>query len=91
VGDEHEGLSLLLIEADEEVHDLLASLGVEGAGRLVGPDDGRRIHQRAGDGDPLLLSAAHLGRALVSLIREADHLEGVHGEPARLLRLGACD
>jgi hypothetical protein len=91
VGDEHEGLFLLPVQPDEEVHDLLAGLGVEGSGRLVGPDDGGRVHQRPGDGDPLLLPAAHLGRALAGLVCEADHPEGVHGEPAGLLRLGARD
>ena len=40
-------------------------LRVEVAGRLVGQDDPRLADQRAGDGDPLLLAAGQLVRAVV--------------------------
>lgn len=77
MGDEDEGLVLLLVQPDEEVHDLPRSLRVEGARGLVSPHDGRLVDQRTGDGHPLLLAAAHLHGKLPGLDREAHHLEGV--------------
>jgi hypothetical protein len=49
------------------------------------------VYEGAGDGDALLLAAAHLRRALVRLLREADHLQRVEGPPAGLLLLFAGD
>src|SRR5215213_6999509 len=89
VGDQDEGLLLALVQPDQEVHYSAGRLGVERAGRLVGPHDGGVVNQRAGHRDALLLAAAHLGRAFFRLIREPHHLDGVLGPPPGLLRLVA--
>src|SRR3712207_1315824 len=91
VGDQDEGLLLPLVHPDQEVHDPLRRLRVEGAGRFVGPDYGRVVHERAGDGYALLLAAAHLGRTFLCLIREPHHLDGFLRPLAGLLRLLAGD
>ncbi len=49
-----------LVEFLEQLHDLHARGGVEGAGGLIGQQHDRRVYERAGDGDPLLLSAGEL-------------------------------
>ena len=56
----------------EDIHDLHGGLGVERAGRLVGKQDIRVVHERAGNGDALHLAAGHLVRLLIELIAEAD-------------------
>jgi hypothetical protein len=50
------GHFLLAIEPLEDRHNLLAGLGVERAGRLVGQDDPWAVDQRAGDRHALLLA-----------------------------------
>src|SRR5688572_16551424 len=64
-----------LVELDEEFHDLERALGIEVAGRLVGEQDFGIGHQRAGDGDALLLAARQLGRRVVGPRHEADPVE----------------
>src|SRR5215203_3172871 len=91
VGDQDEGLLLPLVHRDQEVHDPLRGLRVEGAGRFVGPDYGRVVHERAGDGNALLLAAAHLGRTFLGLVRKPHHLQGVLRPLAGLRRLAAGD
>ena len=49
--------ALVDVQLLEEAHHLGAGLGVQVAGRLVGQDDARIVHQRAGDGHALLLAA----------------------------------
>ena len=56
VGYHHDGGSLG-IQFLQQVHDLLAVLGVEVTGRLIGEDQLRTGHYGAGDGDALLLTA----------------------------------
>ena len=53
---EHDGIALG-VQMVEERHDLLAGLGVEIAGRLIGEDDRRMIDQGTGDGYALALAA----------------------------------
>ena len=72
----------------ENIHDLHGGLGVERAGRLVGKQDIRIVHKRAGDGDALHLAAGHLVRLLVELIAETD-LSERFGRPRLSLR--RCD
>src|SRR5215213_5811803 len=74
VGDEHEGLPMLPVELYKQGHDLRASLGIQRPGGLVGPHYGGVVHQRAGDGHPLLLAAAHLVWALLGLLGNSDCL-----------------
>src|SRR5437667_11034754 len=60
VGDEDEGLPLLAVQVDQEIHDLRRCLRVEVAGRFIRPHDCGVVHEGAGDRDPLLLSCAEL-------------------------------
>ena len=62
VGDDDDGLALA-VEVGEEVEDLVAGLGVEVAGGLVGQEERRALDQGAGDRHPLALAARHLVRA----------------------------
>ncbi len=52
------------VEAPQDVHHLLAVLGVEVAGGFVGEDQGGLAHDGAGDGGALLLSAGQLVRVV---------------------------
>ena len=74
VGDEDDGVALG-VEVVEERHDLLAGLGVEVAGGLVGEDDGGTVDQRAGDGDALALAAGELVGLVHHAGAEVDGLE----------------
>ena len=60
VGDDHHGGAEPRVEIADQREDVVASLGVEVAGRLVGQQDGRIDRQRARDGDPLALAARQL-------------------------------
>src|SRR4029450_11252835 len=53
-GDQHDGLAVL-VQLVQQVDDLGGHLGVEVAGRLIGPHDRRPRRQRPGHRDPLLL------------------------------------
>ena len=53
------------MQAIHQGHDFVAGLGVEIASGFVGQNDGRAVHQSAGDGDSLALSAGKL----VGLVR----------------------
>ena len=59
----------------EDIHDLHGGLGVERAGRLVGKQDIRIVHKRAGDGDALHLAAGHLVGLFIHLIAETHALK----------------
>ena len=52
---------------------------VEGAGRLVGEQEARVVHERPRDGDALLLAARQLHGAMVGAVREADAAERLQG------------
>ena len=75
VGDDDEGLVVLPVELHQEVHDIIGGLGIQIAGGLVGPHDGRTVHQAPGDGHPLLLATAELGGLLMGLLFQSDHLQ----------------
>ena len=55
VRDEDDGIACLM-QAGEKRHDLAARLRIEVAGWLVGKQDRRVVHQRAGDRHALTLS-----------------------------------
>src|SRR6516165_3546683 len=64
VGDHDDRLAELAHAAAEQVQDLRTGPGVEVAGGLVGEDDLRPAGQGPRDGDPLLLPAGQLRRAV---------------------------
>ena len=72
----------------QQVHDLHARLGVEGAGGLVGQQDFGVVDEGARDGDALHLAARHLRGLLVDMVFQADPFQGVEGP---LAALGARD
>ena len=96
MGDEDDGFALG-VEAVEGVEDFQAGLRVEVAGRLVGEDEERVIHQRAGDGDALLLPAGELLGAMVEAVAQTHHLREplavfeTGGEVAALVEQGDVD
>jgi hypothetical protein len=57
VGDQDEGLAVVVVEAIDELHDLFGRVGVEVACWLVGEDDGWFGRQGTGDRYALLLAA----------------------------------
>ena len=59
----------------QQVHDLDARLGVQGARGLVCQHDLWVVHESAGDGDALHLAAGELSRALVDVLAQAHALE----------------
>ena len=65
VGDHDDGVALPR-EVLEQRQDLGAARAVECAGGLVGEDDLAAVHERARDGDALLLAARQLGSAWCS-------------------------
>ena len=81
VGDEHAGGARVAAGA-QQAQDLLAGLGVERAGRLVGEDQPPLADDRAGDRDPLLLAAGHLVGEPVGEVADADLLQRGLGDLA---------
>ena len=88
MGDHDDG-DALVVQFLEHAHDFDAGLAVEVAGRLVGEQQRRLVHQRAGDGDALLLAAGKLVGMMVGALAEADQFERVHGAFVLLVRLDA--
>ena len=74
VGDDDDGVAAM-VELVEERHDLVAGLGVEVAGGLVGEDDRGAIDERAGDGDALALSAGELVGLVAHAAVEVDGVQ----------------
>src|SRR5881409_3240843 len=68
-------LSELLVEAAEQVEDLLSGLRVELPGGLVRQEERRVIREGHSDGDPLLLAAAQLVGTVARTLRHAHELE----------------
>src|SRR6202040_1941856 len=62
-GHEHRGAAV--VDLEKELDDPPRRVGVQVAGGLVGDEDARPVHERAGDGDALLLTATQLVRILV--------------------------
>ena len=67
-----EGESLLLAQPEEELEELTLTDAVEGAGRLICQHDLGVIDDRSRHGDPLLLPARQLRRAVVQPITEGE-------------------
>ena len=77
VGDRHHGLAVLVDQFAQHLEHLLAGLGIERAGRLVGEDDRRLVGERARHRDALALAAGQLVRPLVHVIGEAERAEQI--------------
>ena len=75
---ERDGLPLR-IQFLEEHHDFVARARIKVTRRFVGEDDHGVVHEGAGDGDALLLAAAHLVWHVVHAVGESHALEGRHG------------
>ena len=65
----------------EDLQDARAALLIKVAGRLVGQDQRRLVHERPGDRHALPLATRQLGRQVAQAVAEADALE----RPARSL------
>src|SRR5258705_2858394 len=74
---EDDGDAALDVEALEDAHHLDARLRVEIAGRLVGEQQRRVVHQRPRDGDRLWLAAGELIRMVAKPVAEAYGLQRV--------------
>ena len=77
MGDQDDGAASL-VEAVEDLQNVLAGLGVQGAGGLIGHDDGRMGGDGPGDGDSLLLASGHLGGPVAEAVGHAHPLQGGH-------------
>ena len=74
MGHQHDRLAPA-IEVLEQRQRVLAISSVERAGRFVGQQDGRSVHDRAGDRDALPLAAAERGREVPRLVGQAELAE----------------
>ena len=74
------------VQLSEERQHLVAGLRVEGAGRLVGEEEGRPVRERPRDGDALALPARELRREDVRLLGDPDLLEQLERPRRRSLR-----
>ncbi len=82
MGDVDGGDAEVLLHLLQLVAQLHAQLCVKVGKRLVHADDGRSRHQRAGDGNALLLAAGELRDGLFELIVGKIHLAGDLAHPA---------
>ena len=69
----------------EQPHDLLAGGAVEVAGRLVGQENARLVHQRPGDGHALPLAAGELVGPVLHPVAQPHPRERLGGELPALL------
>ena len=63
----------------EQSQDFVAALAVQGAGGLVGENHRRVVHQGAGDGDALLLTAGKFRGTMRGAVAEAEAREQARG------------
>ena len=63
------------VELFEQAHELDADPVVDIAGRLIGEQQMGAIDHRAGDGDPLLLTAAELLGSDIGVLTQADPVQ----------------
>jgi hypothetical protein len=75
----------------EELDDLLAGAVIEVAGGLVGEEQRRVHHKRAGQRGPLLLAARQLAWPMGQPVREPDATEHLFGQPEGLVARTAGD
>src|SRR3982074_1618666 len=75
--DQHDGAALL-VEIAQQLHDLETGFAVEVPCRFIGQQDGRARHQRAGDGNALLLAARELVGQVAGAFQQTDRFERGH-------------
>ncbi len=75
VRDDDECGAQRMVGLQQEIEDRLRVVGVERARRLISQDDARMADERAGDGNPLALSARELIRELFGLVPDAEERE----------------
>jgi hypothetical protein len=75
VGDHHDGLAKVAIELLQKLQHVTGTDGVKIAGGLVGEDQIRIGHDRAGNGDALFLPAGQLSGKMVHAVVEPDQLQ----------------
>ena len=78
MGHQHDGHAFA-VELLEQGHHLDTSAGVQGAGGLVGHDDGRPVHHGPGYGHPLLLATGELGGHVVFTLGQTHRLQHLAG------------
>src|SRR6185369_13955076 len=79
-----------LVQLFQQLHHRLGVPRVKVAGRLVGEQDRRLAHHRAGHRDALLLTARELRRVVLHPVRHADPLQGLLHALLALLRRHAA-
>ena len=72
---QHQRGSFALVERDQQFQHMLAVLRVQIAGRLVGQQNRRPNHERAGQRDALLFAAGKLDRVMIAAVQQADAFE----------------
>ena len=75
VGDHQDGLAEALVQVAQNLQHGFRILGVQVAGGLVGQQDGRVVHDGAGDGDALLLAAGERVGLVVQAVRDAEQAQ----------------
>ena len=72
----------------EQRHDFRAGFGIEISRRLVREQDGRLVHQRAGDGDALALAAGKFVGLVMNAVGQADVAPALRARSAGVRRTG---
>ena len=75
----------MLIDRFQRPHQHAGAGGIQGAGRFVREDERRRLDQRAGTGDTLLLAAGELPGVSGQQILDAHHLRDGENAPMDLI------
>ena len=91
MSDENHRRARFPVQGKQQVNDLLAGLDIEIARRLVGQQQARRVHERTGDGDALLLAPGQLRRVVLFAIGETDTLQHRPGKITRIITTGDLD
>src|SRR4030095_4013230 len=73
VGDHHDGLAQILVQATKHFQDDLGILGVQVAGGFIGKKNFRFVDDGAGDGHTLLFTSRHFGGLMREPAFEAEH------------------
>ena len=78
---QHDRLPQAFTQIEEQAVHLLLVAGIEVARRFVGQQHGGRIHQRPGNGDPLLLAARQLAGLMIAALGQPHERQQLSGTP----------